>query len=311
MFRAHFGAMRLAVVLALGFLSANVGRSEPIRVFVSRTDADKVERFDYPSGQFAGTFITGAPLDGPGGMAMGLNDRLLVTSRNNGRVLAYNGTTGQSLGIGPFFAGSMPTDIVVRPDNDVILVTDIVNDAVLAFRGDNYAFMTFFATGPNLVDPEAITLGPDNSAFVYSRGTGSILKYSTTGMFVSTFITGLGVGGGDMTWGPDGNLYVSDTANNRILRFRPNGSFMGTFATDAGLIKPDGLAFDPDGHLLVVVSANNTVRRYNGGTGQYMNTFGVGGPSGPGDILVCVPIPEPASLLLLVGGIAAILRRRS
>ena len=105
-----------------------------------------------------------------------------------------------------------------------------------------------------------------------------------------------------------GDLFEAESADGVINEFSPNGT-KTTYAT--GLYQPDGIAFNPAGDMFVADFAN-----FGSGAGiiyEYTptgvrSTFATGltGPSfvafGP------TSVPEPSSILLLLIGVAAIVR---
>lgn len=129
---------------------------------------------------------------------------------------------------------------------------------------------------------------------VSSYSNGNILRYDlATGTYLGKLVSG---GTANLTHpeglaiGSDGNLYVSSSENsnpnipNAVLRFNlstgvPIGN--GVFATGFGVGGitqqgiPRGITFGPDGNLYVA-NDGAEVRRYDGVTGQFMNTFASG-----------------------------------
>jgi hypothetical protein len=174
--------------------------------------------------------------------------------------------------------------------------------------------------------------------YVSSLGTDSVLRYDgTTGEFLGEFVAS-GAGGlaepEGLTFGPDGNLYVASLAfetsdgPRAVLRFQgPSGSTPGAFIDEfippgaGGLETPLGVLFGPDGNgdgnLDLYVSnsegsggspwgKNATVKRYDGVTGVFIDTFVTAGSGRLDDIqFLTFTETDPVTLAYLGGGIMA------
>jgi hypothetical protein len=98
--------------------------------------------------------------------------------------------------------------------------------------------------------------GPDGSLYVYSCGTGKVLRYNgTTGAFMGVFAdVGPYHEQNSMAFGPDGNLYVSQYEGDSVKRFDgTTGAYIDDFVApnEGGVFWPTALAFDALGTLYV------------------------------------------------------------
>jgi DNA-binding beta-propeller fold protein YncE len=276
-----------------------------------------VLRYDGATGAFIDNFAIGGDLKSPRGIIFGQDGNLYVAdhSSTGGRVARFDGTTGAYLG-------------------------------------------NFVALGSGgLSAPTAAVFGPDSNddghldLYVGSFGTDSILHYDgTSGAFLGAFVaSGSGglAGPGGMSFGPDGNLYVARYFSDQpaVLRFQgPGGAAPGAFidtfipAGSGGLRTCFFAIFGPDGNgdeqLDLYVADSDFkgvngkragIKRYDGVTGAFIDTFvaeGSGGFDDPGSpifthtdpvtlqylggptsLAASHAVPEPSCLLL--GSIAA------
>jgi DNA-binding beta-propeller fold protein YncE len=180
-------------------------------------------------------------------------------------------------------------------DNGLLYVSSVNTDEVLRFDETGQAAGTgqFVSNDLGGLDEPGTILFHRGRVLVVSPNTDSglhsgvptakVLRYTTNGAFVDSFIPENG-GGLDnprhLTFGPDGNLYVtSDAHSDSVLRYNgTTGDFMGAFVTDSsgGLSDPFGLAFGPGGDLYVASQGTNQVLRYDGTTGNFKGVFAIG-----------------------------------
>ena len=125
----------------------------------------------------------------------------------------------------------------------------------------------------------------------------AIKRYNgTTGAFIDNFVILTGQGfESELTFGPDGNLYVINAATSEIRRYSgTTGEFMDDFvaAGSGELGNPTKMMFGPDGNLYVLNGFSDTpsipgsgvsnVKRYDGTTGAFIDTFIATGSGGLG-----------------------------
>jgi sugar lactone lactonase YvrE len=171
--------------------------------------------------------------------------------------------------------GAIAGSALIAPSAEAaLLIGNTRGNSIVIFDEINQTILRDFTTpGANgLIDPDAITIGPDGNVYVSVGATpqdSAILRYNLQGEFL-----GIAAAGNGLTrpygnaFGPDGNLYVSSFRTNEILRFDgKTGAFIDVFASDNNnglgslnsLNGPNGLLFGPDGSLYVTTqgSANN------------------------------------------------------
>lgn len=171
----------------------------------------------------------------------------------------------------------------------LLLVGSGGDDSVVAFdERTGRSLGAFISPGSGgLVDPDAMSWGPDGRLYVSSGRSSeesAILRYDAhSGAFIDRFASG-----GGLTrpyghaFGPDGLLYVSSFLSDQILRYdAQSGAFVDELAhgngAPGGANGPNGLAFGPDGKLYVTTEGSvqgnfpglpSEVLRYDIATGE-------------------------------------------
>jgi ELWxxDGT repeat protein len=266
-----------------------------------------VLRYDGTTGMFIDTFVdSGPPSEN---VAPDAND---VTERH-GLLTSVHG-----ISFGPDGNGDGLQDLYVADWTGPEGPDEYGLGRILRFDGITGEFLDVFVpANPDLGHPWTLVFAPDgpgNSLDLYvgSLATSAILRYDgETGAFLGEFVpSGSGGLSGPlaMTFGPDGNLYVGDTFGGNILRYQgPSGSSPGAFIDvfvppgSGGLLEPSaGLLFGPDGNSdghqdLYVANSDFTgigndqgrygnVKRYDGLTGEFIDTFVAIGSGGLNNI---------------------------
>ena len=209
-----------------------------------------------------------------------LQSVLYVSNSGTNSILRYNASTGAFIGtFVPSGSGGLqwPEGISFGPDGN-LYVSSFSSDSILRYNGRTGTFIdTFVSVGSGgLNGPHGLAFGPDNYLYVSSYFTRNILRYhGITGKFTGVFSPT----GGDVlkrkptgiTFGPDNNLYVVSGVD--VLRFDgSNGAFMDIFVAQQ-LKAGEGLAFGPDSNLYVSDRGANQIKRFNGISGDFIDTF--------------------------------------
>jgi streptogramin lyase len=312
------GSVQKSLVIAFALAFMFLALVVPLEVkavpnlLVSSFGDDEIKRYDGTSGAFIDTFASGGGLDGPRALVFGPDGNLYVSGVNSDS-LRYDGSTGAFVDV--FVADGtggldQPVGLAFGPDGNLYVANNPIGPStILRYDGGTGAFIDTFASGGGLSGANGLVFGPDGSIYVTSLGTDQVLRYNgSTGAFVDVFASG---GGLDqptgLVFGPDSNLYVSSSFNSQILRYNGgNGAFVDIFASGGGLSVPRGLVFGPDGNLYVTSLFTDEVLRYNGGTGAFVDVFASGGGlDGPTYLTFTAAVPEPSSVLLLLGSALA------
>ena len=188
----------------------------------------------------------GTGVDGPTGMAVDSQQRLLVASFGTDQILRYDTVTGKMMDI--FInddEGHMdcPEGLLLLPDR--LLVASFLNDRVLSYHPETGAFQEVFARGHYLDGPQVMLLHPaSQSILVSSYHKDQIMVVdSATGKKKRHF------GGRELARpvglaaAPGDEVLVVSHKGNAILRYNVNsGDFVDVFAEGHGLWAPTGLA---------------------------------------------------------------------
>ena len=208
---------------------------------------------------------------------------------------------------------SVNLGLTVTQSNAALLVGNTRGNNVVLYGDDGSFQGNFIAPGSGgLIDPDALTFGPDGNLYVSSgdSSSGQILRYSgATGAFIDTFASSGLIRPYGSAFGPDGNLYVSSFLTDQILRFDgKTGAFVDVFAAapvsdrkSGQLNGPNGLLFTPDGRLLVTTEGSVAVADPNK-PGTFKASFSDGFASqvlsydiktGVGSVFIDQPTPSP------------------
>ena len=244
---------------------------------------DVVYRYDGSSGTLLGTFAGGQ--DDQVEAVIGPDGNVYVSALGSGEIVKYS-ATGTVLGT--FVTNgtgglSGPAGLAFGPDGH-LYVSDYNTGNVLRFDGTTGAFVDVFVNGATngMSGTLGITFGPDGQLYVADRGTNSVQRFdSITGVRdVSFDFTNAPGGLEDIAFGPDGQLYAADLSLGVLRYSAVDGTFLGTFVAigSGGLSSPTGITFGPDGHLYVSDQLGaGAIRRYDGGTGAYIDNYASGG----------------------------------
>jgi hypothetical protein len=122
-----------------------------------------VLRFDAETGAFVDEFTPDDVLRNPIALALGHDDHLYVTGRENDAVLRFDGDSGEYLGVFASGGGlNQPTGLAIGPDGD-LFVSSLSTNQVLRYDRATGAFEGAFASGSGLVEPGFLLFLPPMS----------------------------------------------------------------------------------------------------------------------------------------------------
>jgi streptogramin lyase len=209
--------------------------------------------------------------------------------------------------------------LVFGPDGNIYVSSAGKDDILQIDPHTGTILQSFVPTNSGgMVHPQGLVFGADGNLYVADAYGNSVLRYegptSPDGLRPGTplpsagntgaFFVGAASGGLDhpatIVFGPDGNLYLDSgllSGSPDVLRFdgktgAPTPSAGNTGATfvavgSGGLSTPHGVIFGPDNNLYVSdgfsikdKSLAGSVLRYDGKTGQFIDTFVPAGSGG-------------------------------
>lgn len=220
-----------------------------------------------------------------------------VASNSDGNLRELNARSGvKQRASAP--AAAAVVDLIMGPDG---LLYGTTGDSVVRWNPVTGALVgTFVAPGAGaLSQARGLLFQPDGTLLVSSFGTGRLLRYSSTGVFIGVFVDLAGRKPHGLTHRSDGVIAVS-TNDGRVHGFHNNGSSAGTLA-DLTLLSPNsnpsGVLYLPNGDLLVASRGLDQIHRFDGTTGMHLGRFDVGpGPNSTASL------KTPMSMKLLADG---------
>jgi tripartite motif-containing protein 71 len=207
----------------------------------------------------------------------------------SGKFLAKFGSGGSGEGQ---FKGWGGRSIGIAVDNKGGLwVADLYNARVQKWGVPNYrpswygAFGTVGTGDGQMKVPADTAIAPNGDVFVLDKGNARVLRFSSTGKYLSKFGSA-GTGNGQLkaptSIAIDGsnNLWVTDAGNYRVQEFTEGGEFIravGSSGTgNAQFSIAEGIATDLKGNVYVADTYNRRIQVFDE-EGNYLSKFGTAG----------------------------------
>ena len=123
----------------------------------------------------------------------------------------YDGITGASIGALGDPTLDEPSDVAFDKNGNLYVVNPGFENILTSAHGTD-AFMAFTNPGDGgVVNPTALTFGPDGKLYVLDISTDTIDRFNANGTFDKTLVSFGLFQPTDLAFGPDGKLYVSGT----------------------------------------------------------------------------------------------------
>lgn len=176
---------------------------------------------------------------------------------------------------------SVNSAIGVAVSGSIVYINNFSGNKIHKIESDG-AMIDFITTG--LDGPQDIVIGVNNEIFVSNFHAGSISKFTTSGVLVST-ATGFSNPTG-MTFDNNGNLFVANNGNGTISKIAVGGVITHNFIT--GLSNPYGIVYDSFTNKIFISNYSaNEIAEANATTGGVKSTFKSG-------IIACTGITRNA-----------------
>ncbi len=266
------------------------------------TATESILRFS-PTGECLGNFTTTSFRGGPVGLAFDPQGNLYVANHGNNTIHRYS-SAGADLGVFASTGLNLPTGVAF--DRQGRLVVCNYGDGSLSIYSPTGTMLSRAATG--LLHPIALALDGRDNIFISTPNLGpnsGVFRFSPDGTQRTLFATGVDFDPRGLAFDRAGNLYVANQLGNTVQQFNSEGVPLGTFAS-TGLKDPFALTFDAAGDLYISNQSGGAIRRYSA-CGTDLGTFAVvpaafANPVG----LAFLPVPEPASVSILLLGVGII-----
>jgi len=241
---------------------------------------DRIQVFDR-DGHFIRAWRTpDFNVDGPSGLTIDRDGRLLVADTHFYRVLVYSGQGELLFQIGDGVQGTSPgrfgypTDVVLDKAGNFYVSEYGENDRIQVFSPHGKWLREWggHGYGPGeFMRPRAMVMDDQERIYVADSCNHRIQVFDLHGKLLKMWGT-RGTGPGEMSYpydltiGPEGSLYVCEYGNSRVQKFTKDGKSLGIWGAPgrvAGqLNNPWALAVDREGAVSVIDSNNHRVQRF-------------------------------------------------
>ena len=280
------------------FFTFSIAHADPI--YVSDAASNEISILN-------GTSVTsfGSPaLDEPTGVAFDpTNGNLYVANSGDGTVSEF--TPGGMLVNADVSSGLGDAEgMTFDSAGDLFVVSKSTGNIYEISAGGTQSIYATDVTGIN-----DVAFDKSGNLFV-STGSDNGITVITPGKLSSALtVNGPKLNGPDgLAFDANGNLYVVNDFDPSVEKIT-SGSTGSTLVNGTGLDHPRGIVFANGGaDIFVADESNNTVTEYNALTGALVYTY-TGLPCGPSflaDPSGSLPVPEPSTYAMLMGGLVAV-----
>ncbi|APW63308.1 NHL repeat-containing protein [Paludisphaera borealis] len=241
---------------------------------------DRIQVFDRDGGFLRGWRTPDFNVDGPSGLTVDREGRLLVADTHFYRVLVYGASGDLLFQIGDGVQGTTPgrfgypTDVVIDKAGNFYVSEYGENDRIQVFSPEGKWLRQWGGHGyepGEFLRPRAMAIDENDHIYVADSCNHRIQVFDVEGRLLRMWGT-RGMKLGEMSYpydlalGPGNILYVCEYGNSRVQKFTRDGEPLaiwgGSGRGPGELYNPWALAVDSRGEVSVVDSNNHRVQRF-------------------------------------------------
>jgi DNA-binding beta-propeller fold protein YncE len=242
---------------------------------------DRIQVFDRDGHYLRGWRTPALNVDGPSGLTIDRDGRVLVADTHFYRVLVYDQRGEILMQLGEGIQGSepgrfgYPTDVVIDKAGNFYVAEYGENDRIQVFSPQGKWLRQWGGHGyepGEFLRPRAMAIDEDDRLYIADSCNHRIQVFDTRGKLLGRWGSRGSKPGQmafpyDIALGPDGNLYVCEYGNHRVQKFsrtgKPLGLWGGPGRGEGQLNNPFALAVDSRGAVSVIDSNNHRVQRFH------------------------------------------------
>jgi DNA-binding beta-propeller fold protein YncE len=284
------------------FLTYGVATADSL--YISNGYSDTISVINGSGGSITDTFGSSADLDDPTGVAFDpVNGNLFVANSGNGTISEF---TAAGVLVNPDYASGLgdAQGMAFDSSGNLFVASKNTGNVFEVASGGATSIYTTDVTGIN-----DVAFDKAGNLYVSTGSSDGITVTTTTKFSGNLNVIGPALNGPDgLAFDSQGNLYVVNDFDPSVEKIAPGG-IGSTLVNGTDLSTPRGIALNNAQTDIYVVDQNNgTVSEYNILNGDLVNLYtGFCGPNFIADLPSgSLPIPEPSTYALLLGGVGAL-----